>query len=864
MDKAFDRREKENGVSSKHARRVSDDELLNVPMVKTSKHHQEDARKTVTLHDGHNPKRQRRRLLDEMHEENYQNARDQFRPEQIKSEDPIDDITEAKPNSLDLRLSRITKRIHLQTPNPHLGGFRAELYRYARMGGKNSIREETLPNFIHRKSADPGPPWKKPLLFPKNGKKKASVEFSDLERLEEGEFLNDNLIGFYLRYLEQRLEETKPEIARKVYFFNTFFFASLTKTQRGKRGINYEAVQNWTRSIDLFAFEYIVVPINESAHWYLSIICNLPTILPDFTAGKSSAEVTGTFSPQVEQHIEDETVEAAILSDLPSSPIDKVAHTEHAFSIVNKSEGEPDSEDQAPTASFAEMSLETEPTRGSSVADPDITKSKSHDPQSRTEEQGLLDAQINDDLAQVPAQKLETAPLPSEDAEEIQNEEDSVLRSHQKIHVLAKKRKRKSVAPITRRNPNNPAIITFDSLGLTHSPTIRTLKNYLHEEGKVKRGLEWDDASIKGVTAKDIPQQNNLCDCGLFLLGYVDKFLDDPKEFTSKILARQYDVLEDWPRLNPGMLRMSIREQIIDLHEEQQRDYKESARKSDKFHGKEPHAGLKGNLNDSARAERGREEPQSPHQTPSSLRSSPRQESKSNTGISEKETSEVALGKDALVSRKSREARSPPSPTPLSHERCLQMKTNPKRILTRREALERASEINVPEQQSLVNVLGDDHVGGSGFPSDNSGDYVPKSQLFSEWKNETNHAAAHDNCPKSEETGHFDVVHRFYSSPPVDAAEVEDHAQEAVELLRVIEDSQPDASEEISHTVLEQELPTSVAQAAVHRADEEKVHDFRHWPPTALKVKKPMAQEGRLARSSDALEHRKKSVIEID
>ena len=40
----------------------------------------------------------------------------------------------------------------------------------------------------------------RPLVWPPSGKKRVTVDPSDLERLEEGEFLNDNIINFYLRY----------------------------------------------------------------------------------------------------------------------------------------------------------------------------------------------------------------------------------------------------------------------------------------------------------------------------------------------------------------------------------------------------------------------------------------------------------------------------------------------------------------------------------------------------------------------------------------------------------------------------------------------------------------------------------------
>ncbi len=122
-----------------------------------------------------------------------------------------------------------------------------------------------------------GTPWTKPLIYPPQGPKRATVEFHDLERLDEGEFLNDNLVSFYLRYLEHQLEQENPEIAKKIYFFNTYFYASLSKAPRGQR-INYEMVQRWTSKVDLFTYDYIVVPINENAHWYLAIICNLSHI----------------------------------------------------------------------------------------------------------------------------------------------------------------------------------------------------------------------------------------------------------------------------------------------------------------------------------------------------------------------------------------------------------------------------------------------------------------------------------------------------------------------------------------------------------------------------------------------------------
>ncbi|KAF2689022.1 cysteine proteinase, partial [Lentithecium fluviatile CBS 122367] len=65
----------------------------------------------------------------------------------------------------------------------------------------------------------------------------------------------------------------------KVYIFNTHFFSTLTRRVPGQKGsINYSAVARWTSKDDLFGYDYIVVPINQDAHWYLALICNAPNI----------------------------------------------------------------------------------------------------------------------------------------------------------------------------------------------------------------------------------------------------------------------------------------------------------------------------------------------------------------------------------------------------------------------------------------------------------------------------------------------------------------------------------------------------------------------------------------------------------
>src|SRR5579862_594196 len=117
--------------------------------------------------------------------------------------------------------------------------------------------------------------------------------------------------------------------------------------------------------------------------------------------------------------------------------------------------------------------------------------------------------------------------------------------------------------------PHSPIIITLDSLGLAHNTTARNLKEYLVEEGKSKRQLQVSIQDIGAMNSKEIPLQGNFCDCGIYLLIYIEKFLKDPRSFVNRILTRQMDQRDDWPDLNPSAKRNGLRSLLLRLYEKQ-------------------------------------------------------------------------------------------------------------------------------------------------------------------------------------------------------------------------------------------------------------------------------------------------------
>ena len=130
--------------------------------------------------------------------------------------------------------------------------------------GQACFSEQTTePSNIHKSES-----WPEAIVYPSTGANRTTVEFNDISRLDDGEFLNDNIISFYLRYLSEYSGQYKD----KVYFFNTYFFSRLTSG--AKKPIDYEAVEKWTSKVNIFDYEYLVVPVNHSLHWYLVIIIN--------------------------------------------------------------------------------------------------------------------------------------------------------------------------------------------------------------------------------------------------------------------------------------------------------------------------------------------------------------------------------------------------------------------------------------------------------------------------------------------------------------------------------------------------------------------------------------------------------------
>jgi sentrin-specific protease 7 len=378
-----------------------------------------------------------------------------------------------------------------------------------------------------------GKRWRDALNF-SEGRYRATVNFEDLPRLDEGELLNDNLIDFYMIYCFKQYNVPRD----KVYFFNTFFFSTLTETT-GRAVINYQAVERWTSKIDIFNYDYIVVPINEETHWYLAIICNVGNIerkvmQEDSTnsATKDMADKKTDATQQLEAAVKNLSAEPNLVDTLNTSMSPRAPSAEKAEDDENLFDEE------------SKLDLIDREQSATAAAKQQTSPPDSSVPQSPQES---------------------VAPAPS-----IFDEVDgpktvlSGLKSSPK-----KKAKRKFTAP--KKDPNQPIIIILDSLSSVRSAAVRALKHWLAAEGKARRGME---AVIRenGFYPKSnqIPMQSNFSDCGVYLLGYAEKFFQNPDEFKTKLLQGGMTAEDDWPQLKPTDMRNSLRVIIQGLAKEQE------------------------------------------------------------------------------------------------------------------------------------------------------------------------------------------------------------------------------------------------------------------------------------------------------
>ena len=128
--------------------------------------------------------------------------------------------------------------------------------------------------------------------------KPATIEItkSDIQRLRPNNLLNDTLISFYLKFLEQ--QKLQEEQRKHIHIFNPYFFPKLKTCHPRTREAIFTSLSKWTRFVDIFSKHFLIFPICDQDHWFLIVVCfpaEIFTRVLTYRKGKKSrCDVTRT------------------------------------------------------------------------------------------------------------------------------------------------------------------------------------------------------------------------------------------------------------------------------------------------------------------------------------------------------------------------------------------------------------------------------------------------------------------------------------------------------------------------------------------------------------------------------------------
>ncbi|KAI1895794.1 hypothetical protein AGOR_G00110440 [Albula goreensis] len=367
------------------------------------------------------------------------------------------------------------------------------------------------------------------------------VTNEDLLCLNSGEFLNDVIIDFYLKYLV--LEKLRREDAHRIHVFSSFFYKRLNQRER-KNGSDanqlpmqkkkHNRVKTWTRHVDLFQKDFIFVPINEAAHWFLAVICFPGLEGPRFDPNPLY-QVPGALqvhNPPDEHQLPFSWAETAGYCDqsYPCMP------TSHCLRVP----------------SYGPMGTCTEPMMTWDCASEEMAPGSSHiDGLHRI---GMYESrsdntyQFHDDQSSCEDEGSEDGLLDLDGLDDSRNTEW---------------RSRPTIC-------KQPCILIMDSLrGPGRSTVVKTLREYLEVEWEVRKGTRrsFGKEVMRGSSPR-VPQQDNFSDCGVYVLQYVESFFQNP----IPSFDLPMNLMEWFPQQRMRRKREEVKELILHIQSRQQTD----------------------------------------------------------------------------------------------------------------------------------------------------------------------------------------------------------------------------------------------------------------------------------------------------
>ena len=438
-----------------------------------------------------------------------------------------------------------------------------------------------------------------------NGSNCVSITAEDYCCLEENVFLNDSVIDFFLKWLQFSRLNIKDR--NRTHIFSTFFYKRLTMRTKynyisqadtenasNRAQMRYDRVKRWTKNVNIFEKDFVIVPINQHSHWFVAVIC-FPGCEPgcyDIETGKLVEE------PLIQRYARNKQILTSknkekidslhVLKPSDNSQSDydeaeasesEIIKIESAHEICSQISGD----ETRRNLEVNDISSESIMTRNKQNSNSLFGEKKELDGDCEQEENysespALCKYSPSSPSEQDPTEFLEVC---AEDDVPYKNTKD--LSSSYQISPTYSSSSESSgnekhvdsqAFNLKETNIKQPCIIFFDSLQTKSMAKVAaTLRDYLKFEYKAKVS----DKEIKNFTVDNlpaccppVPQQDNSSDCGIYLLQYIESFFDDPLRTYELPFFKTFDRPEQWFKTTSvKQKRESIAKTIRNLTAEQ-------------------------------------------------------------------------------------------------------------------------------------------------------------------------------------------------------------------------------------------------------------------------------------------------------
>ncbi|KAG9493727.1 hypothetical protein GDO78_001547 [Eleutherodactylus coqui] len=361
------------------------------------------------------------------------------------------------------------------------------------------------------------------------------------------------------------------------------FIGPIEKLQQRRHG----RVKTWTRHVDIFQKDFIFVPLNEAAHWFLAVIC-FPGLEESVHFPNRYYQDTSTLSAGMAQAADEQTSVPTAESETclqggssAKSPLKKLPSKKQTLASGDTSSGTDDSDtpgnsrshcvgrhnlrksDQGLQESNASLKSSL-PQTDSSASNVNGIANECKTPLKHVD--GLHRIQISYSDSPDEQKKGDEEFIDfSDDQDNLDESSDDGGLDDNFTSEAGKWHLKPSLC-------KQPCILLMDSLrGPSRSTVVKTLREYLEVEWEVKKGKKrsFSKDYMKGSNPR-VPQQNNFSDCGVYVLQYVESFFENP--------IQSFDLpmnLTDWfPQQRMKTKREEIRNLILSLQELQSKDKK--------------------------------------------------------------------------------------------------------------------------------------------------------------------------------------------------------------------------------------------------------------------------------------------------